>query len=88
MPKEVQELLPDVVERMQPIPLTPDGTLEIKEPNLVAYAIRAIQEQQKEIEQLGGTTIRSAEENWQWLVIAGLIIWNTMITVIVIRRRV
>jgi hypothetical protein len=27
-----------------PTTLTPDGTLEIKEPNLVAYSIRAIQE--------------------------------------------
>jgi hypothetical protein len=42
--QDVQKLFPDAVEPMQATDLTPGGTLEIKEPNLVAYLIKAVQE--------------------------------------------
>jgi hypothetical protein len=79
--QDVQKLFPDAVETMQPTPLTPDGTLEIKEPNLVAYAIRAIQEQQEEIKNIrvGNITTRSFEDNWQWgviLLLVGYVAYN------------
>lgn len=54
----------------------------------VALFVNAIQQQQKEIEALGGgvkKTVRSVEENWQWIAIGMLILWNMYLT---FRRRV
>jgi hypothetical protein len=72
--KEVEALFPDAVEVMAPTPLTPDGTLEIKEPDLVAVLWQGVLEQQAEIEELGNNSplqapMRSAEENYQWIAI-------------------
>jgi hypothetical protein len=86
--QDVQKLFPDAVETVQSkTSLTPAGELDIKPNDLLPYIVKAIQQQQKEIE--NGTTIatRSAEENWQWLAIAALTMWSTILTIVVIRRR-
>jgi hypothetical protein len=43
--------------------------------NITALLALAIQDQQKEINTLKGVA-RSAEENWQWIAIAVLFLWN------------
>lgn len=66
----------------------PDGTMaypgmanSVRYENMVAVLTAAIQYQQKEIQALGGgKPLRSMEENWQWLAIGVLVLWNVFLT--------
>jgi hypothetical protein len=79
--KEVQAIFPQAVETMAPTPLTPDGTLEIKEPDLAAVLWQAVLEQQKQIDSFEGVAAplivpveRTMEENLQDIAIGVLTI--------------
>lgn len=73
--QEVQKLLPTAIGK------SPDGYQTLDKAALVAPLVQAVQEQQKEIEALGGgKAARSVEENYQWVALLLLFMWNLFLT--------
>ena len=75
--QDVQKIFPSVVRTGAPTDLTPGGTLQLDYNDLLGITIKAVQQIQKErIAPLQ----RSANDNWQWIAIALLFIWNLSLT--------
>lgn len=81
--QDVQKIIPSLVEKKQPTKYSPDGTLVLDYSQFAPYFAGSIQGLQDEIDNLKigvVTTKRSAEENWQWIVMGLLILWNLGLT--------
>lgn len=53
----------------------------IDDTGILAITVKAVQQQQAEIISIGKGMKDNAEDNWQWVAIGLLIVWNTMLTV-------
>ncbi len=70
--QDVQKVLPSAVGE------SPDGYLTLDKTAIIPYLVSAVQEIST-----GKITVeakRNVEENWQWIVIGMLILWNTYLT--------